>query len=457
MFGENAITKFSERIIYWDLYFENRSQITEFLGKYRKFKSHKGPSSKLQSDVLMHCPLGIGFDGPNFETIKKGQKFQIMPDFDEENLDTRISYDGWGPFLANYVQGSFIIEHIDDHIAFMFSGGKFWAIEDYQILDIIDSLIYVVFSILGSENAFIITNFVNKYGKNYTDSEIANLWELLISKGLDFHYGQIELMVKKEIYEQDYSEFKHVMNYEDFNFSKEIKNNQISLEKTVEKLLMIYGENYENVIPFFARYLNENNLLKNIKKVGDPKYVNSMFSGFYKTFADKKVYLNSIFNYNIINDIIQEKKHNIELNDFGKDLLEDDFGFNEYYDINDIDQLNGYDFEAFLSVLFKKMGFNVLKTSASSDQGADLIINKFGKKSVVQAKRYKNKVGNKAIQEITAAVPQYDANQGIVVTNSEFTKPAKELAKSNNIVLVNRDKLNALMNRHSIKKNEINF
>lgn len=182
-----------------------------------------------------------------------------------------------------------------------------------------------------------------------------------------------------------------------------------------------------------------------------------MFSGFHRTFADKKIYLNSIFNYNIINDIIEEKKHNIELNDFGKDLLDDDFGFNEYFDIKDIDQLNGYDFEAFLSVLFKKMGFNVLKTSLSSDQGADLIINKFVKKSVVQAKRYKNKVGNKAIQEIAAAVPQYDANQGIVVTNSEFTKAAKQLAKSNNIILVNRDKLNALINRYTIKKNEIIF
>ena len=107
--------------------------------------------------------------------------------------------------------------------------------------------------------------------------------------------------------------------------------------------------------------------------------------------------------------------------------------------------MNGYEFERFLRVLYEKNGYNVMQTKLSKDQGADLVIVKDGERIVVQAKRYSNKVSNKAIQEVVAAIKHYGADRGMVVTTNEFTQSAMELAESNDIELVDRNKLKKLM------------
>ena len=94
------------------------------------------------------------------------------------------------------------------------------------------------------------------------------------------------------------------------------------------------------------------------------------------------------------------------------------------------------------------MGFTAEATKLSGDQGADLIIEKFGKKIAVQAKRYNGKVSNTAIQEVTASIAYYGANSGMVVTTGEFTVSAIELAMSNNIKLIGRQKLEELIQKY---------
>lgn len=107
-----------------------------------------------------------------------------------------------------------------------------------------------------------------------------------------------------------------------------------------------------------------------------------------------------------------------------------------------IDAMNGEEFEIFLEGLYKKKGYKVERTSYVKDYGADLIItNASGKKAAVQAKRYKGNVGKSAIQEIYAAKSHYDCDFAIVVTNSDFTNPAQQLAQSCNVILWNREKL----------------
>jgi HJR/Mrr/RecB family endonuclease len=100
------------------------------------------------------------------------------------------------------------------------------------------------------------------------------------------------------------------------------------------------------------------------------------------------------------------------------------------------------------------MGYEAHKTKDSGDQGADVIANKFGQKTAVQTKRWDNKVNNKAIQEITAAIKYYNADEGIVITNNTFTISAIELAKSNDIKLIDREKLGELIKKHPIIKKE---
>jgi len=104
----------------------------------------------------------------------------------------------------------------------------------------------------------------------------------------------------------------------------------------------------------------------------------------------------------------------------------------------------GYEFEKYLKTIFEKMGYEVEITKKSNDQGGDLIIEKDGERTVVQAKFYSNPVGNKAVQEVVAAIPYYKADKGMIVTNSTFTDSAVALAEANGIILINGDELDRI-------------
>jgi len=110
-------------------------------------------------------------------------------------------------------------------------------------------------------------------------------------------------------------------------------------------------------------------------------------------------------------------------------------------DIHDIDNMTGAQFEEYLKAHFVKQGYRVNITPSSNDYGADLIMHKNGVTSIVQAKRYKDKVGIKAIQEIIGAMGYYNADKCMIVTNSYFTANAKKLADANNAELWDRNKL----------------
>lgn len=121
--------------------------------------------------------------------------------------------------------------------------------------------------------------------------------------------------------------------------------------------------------------------------------------------------------------------------------------------INDIDHMDGLTFEKYLEVLFEKLGYRVERTQYVGDYGADLITTKDGIRTVIQAKRYKNTVGIKAIQEAVAAKGKYKCSKAMAVTNSFYTKQAIELAWANNVELWNRDHLiKALL---SIKRDNV--
>jgi restriction system protein len=109
--------------------------------------------------------------------------------------------------------------------------------------------------------------------------------------------------------------------------------------------------------------------------------------------------------------------------------------------INEIDKMDGQAFEKYLEALFTKLGYKVERTRYVGDYGADLVTVKNGVKTVIQAKRYKNKVHTKAIQEAVAAKGYYGCSQAMVVTNNFYTKQAEELAKSNGVLLWNRNDL----------------
>jgi len=109
--------------------------------------------------------------------------------------------------------------------------------------------------------------------------------------------------------------------------------------------------------------------------------------------------------------------------------------------LNVVDKMSGTEFEEFLLVHFKQMGYRSRLTPVTTDYGADLVLEKDDVKTVVQAKRWGQKVGVEAVQQILGAMGYYKASKAIVITNNYCSKNAHVLADSNNIEIWNRDTL----------------
>lgn len=105
----------------------------------------------------------------------------------------------------------------------------------------------------------------------------------------------------------------------------------------------------------------------------------------------------------------------------------------------------GVDYEVFCENKLRDMGFTIQRTKIVGDQGVDLIAIKNDRKIAIQCKYYTNSVGNKAVQEIIAGANFYGCPEKAVITNSYFTKSAKQLAASLNVILVEYNNFNSLI------------
>lgn len=123
----------------------------------------------------------------------------------------------------------------------------------------------------------------------------------------------------------------------------------------------------------------------------------------------------------------------------------------DFLNISQIDDLSGTDFEKLLKDIFEKQGYIVSMTKQSHDYGADLVLEKNKKLSLVQAKCYSKNIGIKAIQEIISAKKHYDADELFVATNRYFSKDAMILASEHNVRLIDRDVLVMLVKKYMPK------
>lgn len=114
----------------------------------------------------------------------------------------------------------------------------------------------------------------------------------------------------------------------------------------------------------------------------------------------------------------------------------------------DIDELSGSDFEKYIYELALSLGYDAKLTANSSDQGVDIILNE---SIAIQCKRYKDNVGNGAVQEVVAGRRFYNCRQSVVITNSKFTENAKVLAKKNYVKLIDGEKLKEIIENKPTK------
>ncbi len=110
--------------------------------------------------------------------------------------------------------------------------------------------------------------------------------------------------------------------------------------------------------------------------------------------------------------------------------------------LDDLDHMNGEQFEALLQAGFRDKGYRVSLTPNGADFGADLLLERDGTKTAVQAKHWRTrKVGVRAVQEIAAAKAHYRADKAAVIASGDFTDQAVRLAASNGIELWDRARL----------------
>ena len=106
--------------------------------------------------------------------------------------------------------------------------------------------------------------------------------------------------------------------------------------------------------------------------------------------------------------------------------------------ISAVDTMTGEQFEQRLATLFRTLGYRVSTTRATGDFGADLVLERDGVRTVVQAKRWDDSVGIEAVYEVVGAKAHYGASEAVVVTNAAFTPSAIELANDNGVALIER-------------------
>lgn len=108
------------------------------------------------------------------------------------------------------------------------------------------------------------------------------------------------------------------------------------------------------------------------------------------------------------------------------------------------------EFERQCAETLQRIGWSTQLTARTGDQGIDIIAKKKEIKVVVQCKLYATPVGNDAVQQIAAGRSFERADYAVVVNTSGFTKNARALAKSNQVLLLDFAELAELDSRLSI-------
>jgi len=200
--------------------------------------------------------------------------------------------------------------------------------------------------------------------------------------------------------------------------------NQLSL--AISEWFNIIGKKYQNLeIRKYILFKYRNVIRDNPNLLLDGLKETKAFERLYRDIVEKNKRENARERY-LNNDFSAEKVQHA--NQYNLDIIE-----------------TGTQFEMLLVNLFSDLGYSVKHTGKAGDQGADLLVIRDNYIYAIQAKYYASKLGNTPIQEIVGSLSFYNAHRGVVVTNSSFTANAIKLAKANDVILIDGEKLNELI------------
>jgi HJR/Mrr/RecB family endonuclease len=271
------------------------------------------------------------------------------------------------------------------------------------------------------------TNFEDEMLEKKKDIENKKIMKLIIEK-----FNKRYLTPEQK--DENISQLTNLINH---------KLNKYYTDENV-KVFMIYFEK-EHYIELFDKEISklkdksQNNIAKVFIKLAPETYFEDetdfqsflLFEGLCEYLNRKKI------DYNItkLKRLIQEEYKLLKAKQFEEKISRNP---DKRISIEEIEHLDGFEFEELLGKLFREAGYKVKVTKKSGDQGADLVIEKNGVCTAIQAKKYAGNVGNTAVQEVVAAMKYYDCDKSMVITTGLFTKGAFELASRNGVQLVDK-------------------
>lgn len=116
-------------------------------------------------------------------------------------------------------------------------------------------------------------------------------------------------------------------------------------------------------------------------------------------------------------------------------------------------ELTPRDFELLIAYLYKKKGYEVHVTKRSRDGGYDVLAEKKSNREHerlhIECKRYEQKISVDIVRKALGTLNVSKATKAVVVTSSDFTKPARDEAlKSKRAELISYETLNEEMKTH---------
>lgn len=106
-----------------------------------------------------------------------------------------------------------------------------------------------------------------------------------------------------------------------------------------------------------------------------------------------------------------------------------------------IDTMTWQEFEYYVAGWLGRQGYKDVRLTEYYDLGVDIVAKKDGVTWGVQVKHYRNLVGIDAVRQVVVGLKKYKCDRAMVVTNSIFSRPAIELAKSQDCILIDQSSL----------------
>ncbi|MBI3796418.1 MAG: restriction endonuclease [Deltaproteobacteria bacterium] len=117
--------------------------------------------------------------------------------------------------------------------------------------------------------------------------------------------------------------------------------------------------------------------------------------------------------------------------------------------LKEVEAMSDTEFRRYAADLLRAQGYIVNRNTWSlEEQRAALLLTRGRTSFVCRLQRQEQRVGKGVVAEVLAALERYEGARGIILTNSFFTLPARNLARRESCVLIDRRGLATLVAQH---------